>query len=362
MAYTDDARRAAAPRRRHPSEQRTAYRRKRRREFRFDLIVLAAVILVLVVAMNTPPQAEPASQISESPTTLHTQPPETVAPTGPPVPTVPPATEPPVPLEFTAADESLVYVRTISWTGGDADAEAVIEALEAKLEWDLRDPNACVLIYHTHLSESYTLAEDQQPNESYAFWDDPYRTDDERYNLTAIGQRVAQVLRDNGIRVIHDTTSFEIPNSDHAYDNARAHLEEVLAEHPEICLILDIHRDAVPDPNDEEKQWAPVVTPNGEPSAMISMLIGYNDSYDEIWDQNLSFAVKLGAQLNRNVPDTFRQLLINNSSTRYNEDMGPVSMLIEVGTAGNSLEEALNGAELLAQAFVDMALGANVDE
>lgn len=360
MAYTDDSRRSAAPRRRRPSEQpATNKRRRRRREFQFDLIVLAAVVLVLVVAMNTPPRVEPTSQMPTSPTTLHTQPPVTTIPT---VPTVPPTTAPPMPLEFTAADESLVYVRTISWTDGDADTEDVIEALEAKLDWDLRDPNACVFIYHSHISESYTLTDDQEPNESSGFWSDPYRTDDDRYNLVAVGQRVTQILRDNGIRVIHDTTSFEKPNSDYAYDNARDYLRDVLDEHPEICLILDIHRDAVPDPNDAEKQWAPVVTVEGKRSAMISMLIGYNDNYDRIWDQNLAFAVKLGAQMNKNVPDAFRQLLINNMDTRYNQDMGPVSMLVEVGTAGNSLEEALNGADLLAQALVDMALGANVDE
>ena len=360
MAYADDSRRSAAARRRRPSEQPTTYkRRKRRRELRFDLIVLAAVVLVLAVAMNMPQQPAKVTEPASDPVTLQTQPP-TVAPTA--APTAPPATEPPMPLEFTAEDEDLVYVRTISWTGGDADSEDVIEALEAKLDWDLRDPNVCVLIYHSHVSESYTLNEDQEPDESSGFWNDPYRTDDERYNLVAIGQRVAQILRENGINVIHDTTSFEIPNSDYAYENARDHLQDVLAEHPEICLVLDIHRDAVPDPNDEEKQWAPVVTVDGRRSAMISMLIGYNDSYDRIWDQNLAFAAKLGAQLNKNVPDTFRQLLINNMDTRYNQDMGPVSMLIEVGTAGNSLEEALNGAELLAEALVDMAPGANVDE
>lgn len=266
-----------------------------------------------------------------------------------------------MPLTFTAGDEELIYVRTISWTDGDATSEDVIEALEAPLDWNLTDPGVCVLIIHSHISESYTLNGSQTPDESDAFAWDEYRTDDERYNMIAVGKRVAEILRENGIRVIHDTTSFEIPNSDYAYDNAREHLWDVLAEHPDICLILDLHRDAVPDPNDSDKQWAPTVTADGEKAAMISMLIGYNDTYDQIWDANLSFAVKLGAQLNRNVPDTFRQLLINNSSTRYNQDMGPPSMLIEVGTAGNSLEEALNGAELLAQALVEMALGCNVD-
>lgn len=361
MAYKDHTEGSTTRRRRTTSSHTTTYRRrKHRREFRFDLIVLAAVVLVIAVAMNMPqqPQIDPDSTEDDTTKIMQEQP--TQPPTAPPA-TVPPTTQPPKPLTFTAADEELIYVRSISWTGGDADTEDVIEALESTLNWDLTDPGVAVLIIHSHISESYTLNSNQVPDESDSFAWDEFRTDDDRYNMIAIGKRVAEILRENGINVIHDTTSFEIPNSDYAYDNAREHLWDVLDEHPEICLILDLHRDAVPDPNDTEKQWAPTVTVDGKKASMISMLIGYNDSYDQIWNDNLSFAVKLGAQLNHNVPDSFRQLLINNSKTRYNQDMGPITMLIEVGTAGNSMEEALNGAELLAEALVDMALGANVD-
>lgn len=360
MAYRDHTEESSARRRRSASSHTTTYRRKRRRQIRFDLIVLAAVVLVLFAAMSMPQQPQQVTAPTEAPTTLSLQDVPTQV-TAPPETTVPPTTQPPQPLTFTAEDEELVYVRSISWTGGDADSEDVIEALEAELDWDLTDPGVTVLIVHTHISESYTLDDSQVPEESDSFAWDEYRTDDERYNMIAIGQRVAEILRQNGIQVIHDTTSFEYPNSDYAYGNAREHLWDVLDENPGICLILDLHRDAVPDPSDPEKQWAPTVKVDGKEAAMISMLIGYNDSYDRIWDANLSFAVKLGAQLNHNVPDTFRQLLINNSETRYNQDMGPVTMLIEVGTAGNTMEEALNGAELLAEAIVDMALGANVD-
>lgn len=358
MAYNNHTNRSVV-RRRGASEPSTTYRRRKRyREIRFDLIVMAALVLVLAVAMNVPQQPQQTVDPTDGSTTMQIQdttdqqtvPPETVAPT-----------TSPGPLEFTAEDEALIYVRTISWTGGDATSQDVVEALESSLDWDLTEPGVTVLIIHSHISESYTLNSNQVPDESEGFVSDDYRTDDERYNMIAIGKRVAEVLRKNGIHVIHDATSFEIPNSDYAYENAREHLRETLDDNPGICLILDLHRDAVPDPNDPEEQWAPTVTVGGEKSAMISMLIGYNDSYDQIWDSNLSFAVKLGAQLNRNVPDTFRQLLINNSEIRYNQDMGPVTMLVEVGTAGNSLEEALNGAELLAEALVDMALGANVD-
>lgn len=367
MAYQEHTQEQPKQRRRSaaPGTIPRKKRRKKRPQLRFDWIVLALVALVLVVAMSMPQQPQSNTGPTDNNTALHQQEgtttPTTVPTTAPPETTVPPTTEPPRPLTFTAADQPLIHVRSISRSGGQAESEDVIKALEAKLDWDLRDPSVKVLIIHSHISESYTLDETQVPTESSSFRSDPYRTDDERYNMVAIGERVAEILRENGIQVIHETTTFEIPNSDYAYVNARERLTEILDEHPEICLILDLHRDAVPDPNDPEKQWAPTVTVDGEESARISMLIGYYGSADRKWDQNLSFAVKLGAQMNHNVPRTFRQLLINDHKARYNQDLGPVSMLIEVGTAGNSFDQALNGAELLANALVDMALGANVD-
>lgn len=356
MAYQDTTERSVSrTKRRRSSSTQTARktRRRKRSQIRFDLVFLTAVALVLVLVLSMPrPQPEPVG--SSDPVLNIPQPYQTTVPAPEPT-TEPPVTVfDPVPLTFTAADEELIYVRSVC--SGRADEEAVEEALLAELDWDLTDPSFQVLIIHSHISESYTKTADQDYSYRYG---DPYRTDDEQYNMVAIGARVAEILRSYGIQVIHDTTSFENPNSDYAYSNARERLDQLLDEYPNIGLILDIHRDAVT--NEDGTQWAPTVTVDGKELAQISMLIGYNGSYDRVWDRNLSFAVKLGAQLNQNVPDHFRQLLINSSETRYNQDMGPVSMLIEVGTAGNSLQEALNAAEYLAQAVADMAAGANTD-
>ncbi len=362
MAYEErNGRSTAAPtRRRRTEEPQTNPRRRRRKKrkvIRFDLIFLAAIALVTLVVLFSPRQQiqDPnLAATNDGRNTAQTTQPTTEPTTLPPI-TVPPTTQfVPKPVTFTAADSDLLYVRSI------CDAKADVEkALLETLDWDLTDPNFTVLIIHSHISESYTLREDQQPEETSSFTSDPYRTDDERYNLVAIGKRVAEILRSKGIQVIHDTTSFEYPNSDYAYRNAREHLETLLAENPSIGLILDLHRDAVE--NSDGTQWAPTVTVNDEKCARISMLIGYTGSYDSKWDQNLSFALKLGARLNQNVEKTFRQLLVVKSRTAYNQDLGPVSMLIEVGTAGNSFEEALNAAELLAQGLLDLGGGANLE-
>ena len=357
MAYQDTYRqRPDAPaRRRRPSNTddppRRRKRRRKREPIRFDLIFLGAVLLVMLLVLFMPRQQidnpDPVVQTTTEPVQTTTEPTE-------PSTTEPPTTVyTPVPLTFTAEDADLVYARSSALTDGKADVES---ALLQELDWDLTDPGFTVLIIHSHISESYT----KNDGESYEYkGGDPYRTEDERYNMIAIGERVAQVLREHGINVIHDTTSFENPNSDYAYQNAKAHLTELLEDNPSIGLILDLHRDAVQ--NEDGSQWAPTVTVDGEKCARVSMVIGYPDAYNSAWKQNLSFAVKLGAQMNRNNERIFRQLFVTTTTYNYNQYLGPVSMLIEVGTAGNTLDEALKAAEQLGYAIVDLAVGANIE-
>lgn len=350
MAYTDNPN----PVRRRGHKE-TTRRRRTNGSLRLDFIFMAVVAVVAAVAviMPQPPQQDPQLYQPQV-TTQPTEPEEpTTLPTEPP--TEPPTTEPiPVPLTFTAADEELIHVKT--YCSGFADSEMVAEALEQSLEWDMLDGSFTVLIYHTHLSESYT----QSPGEEYEFrGGDPYRTDDPNYNTAAIGERIAEVLRQHGINVIHETRSMEIPNSDYAYYEARDYLLSAVAENPDIKLVLDIHRDAFT--NSDGSQANPTVTVDGVEAAQMSMLIGYPGSYDWIWSRNLAFATKLGAQMNKLYPDMFRMLAINYDDTYYNQDAGPLSMLVEVGTAGNTLDEALKCAECLALTLVDMAKGANIE-
>lgn len=352
MAYQD----TAPVRRRRPSDapaptRRRRRRRRRRNPVRFDLIFLAAIVLVVLLVLLIPRQQvdtpDLTNEITTEPVTETTE------------PTEPPTTEPPTtayvrePLIFTAADAELIYTRTSVFSEGKAEIE---KGLLEVLDWDLTDPSFTVLIIHSHVSESYTKTD----GEEYTYkGGDPYRTDDAQYNMVAVGEVLARILEENGIHVIHDTTSFEKPNSDYAYGNAREYLQDLLAENPQIGLILDLHRDAVT--NEDGSQWAPTITVDGKVCAKISMAMGFPDEYSSQWYENLSFAVKLGAQMNRGKDKTlFRQLFVTTTSYNFNQYLGPVSMLIEVGTAGNTLEEALNAAEQLAYAIVDLSVGANI--
>ena len=50
-------------------------------------------------------------------------------------------------------------------------------------------------------------------------------------------------------------------------------------------------------------------------------------------------------------PTLMRPIVVRNS--RYNQHMTTGSLLIEVGTAGNSLEEAIIAARIFAQGFAE---------
>jgi stage II sporulation protein P len=76
------------------------------------------------------------------------------------------------------------------------------------------------------------------------------------------------------------------------------------------------------------------------------------------WESNLALAVKLQAQLEGENPGLCRPIRLVKS--RYNQDLCTGAVLIEIGAAGNTLEQALYSAELLAQGILALADGANV--
>ena len=98
-------------------------------------------------------------------------------------------------------------------------------------------------------------------------------------------------------------------------------------------------------------------TVDGEPSAQLMLVMGTNyDSYPE----NLSLALKLHAQLELQCPGITRPLQLR--AARFNQDLCPGSLLVEVGAAGNTHPEARRAAEQLAEAIVALADGTAREE
>ena len=257
----------------------------------------------------------------------------------PPAATLPP-TEPTLP-SFSDADGLELYYASTE----DPDIPAL---LAQPLRWNLRGEEPTVLIVHTHTTESYTRVD--EPYTESAAW----RTADEDYNMVSIGEIVKDILEENGIPVIHDRELHDYPSYNGSYTRTRRVIQDYVNQYPSIQLILDLHRDAAGEGSNQMRTSATV---DGEPSAQLMLVMGTNyDSYPE----NLSLALKLHAQLELQSPGITRPLQLR--AARFNQDLCPGSLLVEVGAAGNTHPEARRAAEQLAEAIVALADGTAREE
>lgn len=256
----------------------------------------------------------------------------------------PPVTQEPAPpqetqepLTFQAGDEALVEV--YNDCGYEADLEAM---LQAPLSWDLTADGPAVLILHSHGSEGYRDS-------------DGYRSVDTDYNVVAVGARLKERLEQAGIGVIHDTTMHDQPSYNQSYIEARDAIEEYLEAYPSIRMVLDIHRDAVENADGTQRGYALDV--NGQSTAQLMMVVGTDAGgrNHPNWKENLALAVKLHVQLQKQTPGICRPISFR--AQRFNQDLSAGGMLIEVGAAGNTRQEALLGAEVLAEGIIALAHG-----
>ena len=246
-----------------------------------------------------------------------------------------PPTQTPIPT-FSGEEEVDLTYSTVK----DPDIAAL---LEKPLTWDLYGTEPTVLIVHTHTTESYTKS--GEVYEETSSW----RTLDENYNMLSIGDRVAQVLEDAGISVLHDRALHDYPSYNGSYTDARASIQEYLDQYPSIQLVLDLHRDAS---GSLYNQLRTAVELDSQTSAQLMIVLGTNyDTYED----NLSLGLKLHVQLERQAPGITRPLQLR--ASRFNQDLCPGALLVEVGAAGNTHGEALLAAQELAQAVIALAQG-----
>ena len=99
----------------------------------------------------------------------------------------------------------------------------------------------------------------------------------------------------------------------------------------------------------------------GKPSAQLMLVMGTNASGQEHpnWQENLSLGLKLQAVLQQKYPGICRPLALR--AQRFNQDLSPGALLIEVGAAGNTRQEALTAMEALAEGILALAKGTTAD-
>ena len=224
------------------------------------------------------------------------------------------------------------------------------KVLSEPLELSVDKSKPAVLIFHSHTSEGYEMIE----RDWYAC-DYSSRSNDESKNIVRVGTEIADYLTKLGYTVIHDKTIHDKSYSD-SYPTSRETVAKHLEEHPEIQIVLDIHRDSITQ-NDGVK-IKPVNTIGGKKAAQLMIITGAEEGKVEDfpnWEYNLRFALQLQKKCETMFPGLMRPVLF--SQRKYNMDMTKFSLLVEMGSEANTLEEACYSGRMLAA-----ALGALMDE
>lgn len=221
--------------------------------------------------------------------------------------------------------------RTTTIDGSELNAQAML-AKDMKLKGG--NENVQILIYHTHSQEGYVDSAPGDPNSS----------------VVAVGERLAQLLREQyGLNVLHHTGEYDVADRDNAYSYAGPALEQVLAENPSVEVVIDLHRDGVAEGTHlvsevNGKQTAQIMFFNGLSRTTANGNIAYLANPNLADNLAFSFQLKLAAE--EYYPGFARGTYLK--GYRYNLHYRPRSLLVEVGAQTNTLEEAMNAMEPLA--------------
>ena len=245
----------------------------------------------------------------------------------PPMPT----TEPDTILETTIEGGMRIKNETGYWV--DA-AELLAEGPGLTLPPD--EPQ--ILIIHTHASEAYTQAGSDRYTAS-----DVNRTEDTQFNVVRIGDELTEILTEAGLYVLHDRGIYDYPSYTGSYNRAGAAIEQYLESCPGIRIVLDIHRDAL---GENGVVYKTMAEEEGTTASQIMLLVGTDESGLEHpdWRSNLALALYLQNAVNSACPTLMRP--VNLVPQRYNQQLTPGSLIVEVGSSGNTLREALAAIRL----------------
>ncbi|MBE6822144.1 MAG: stage II sporulation protein P [Ruminococcaceae bacterium] len=227
-----------------------------------------------------------------------------------------------------------IWVRNSNKNHGIDIASELAKAPAVKIK---KNSTPQVLIYHTHTTE--------------AFLGDT-RSQDLSRSVVAVGDQIEAQLKAAGINVVHDKTVHDYPTYNGSYDRSKVTMQKNLKQYPGIQVTLDIHRDAMAASNGTRIKPTAVI--NGKKAAQVMIISGCDDdgTYGfPNWEYNLRLAVRLQQSVATMYPGLARPL--NFCPRKYNENLTKGSLLVEIGTEVNTLDEAKYTGELFGKALVD---------
>lgn len=235
------------------------------------------------------------------------------------------------------------FVKNVTDYGNNTVLEAEA-ASPAFIMEDTAEPQ--VLIMHTHTTECYMPYTGDVYDTTYAT-----RSTDNSRNMAAVGEVIAEQLEQAGIGVLHDVTQHDYPSYNGSYERSAATVRDYLAKYPTIKVVLDIHRDAIVS---GDTVTAPVVETAEGTAAQVMIISGCDDGTMDYpnWRDNLAFAIDLQQQMEGDHPGFTRPILFD--YRLYNQNLTTGSLLIEVGSHGNTLPQALLAGEWIGKALAEV--------
>lgn len=229
----------------------------------------------------------------------------------------------------------------------DANTMAGSDQLNAKLlaGKDLRIDKSVdgpqILIYHTHSQEGFV---DSIPG-------------DENTSIMGVGEQLTEILTEKyGYQVLHHMGKYDVKSRDDAYSAALPDIEKLLKENPTIQVVIDLHRDQMPESTHL------VMDVGGRPTARFMFFNGLSRTkktgnisylYNGNLEDNLAFSFQMQMKAESYYPGLARKIYLK--GYRYNMHLCPRTLLIELGAQNNTLEEAMNACGPIAH-LLDMVL------
>ncbi len=206
-----------------------------------------------------------------------------------------------------------------------------------------------VLILHTHTQEGYA--------EEGATWirgdvGEATYTKDVGRSVVAVGEVLQDTLNGHGIGTIHCTTVHDADGNVGSYQRSAESIRFFLKLYPSISYVIDLHRDAI---LTSDGEYVRAIADDSEVAlAQVMAVVGSdaNGTHHPNWKKNLALAEQLRVSLNQETKDLCRPSILRNAS--YNQELCTYSLLLEIGTGANSVEEAKRSATLVGNALAEL--------
>ena len=239
---------------------------------------------------------------------------------------------PQVDMSFENLIKNYYQVDKTTYIGADELCESNLLGRDMSIERSADGPD--ILIYHTHSQEGYCDSADNSQSAT----------------VVGIGDRLSELLTDKyGYKVLHHKGQYDVNDRDHAYSNSLPEITKIIKDNPSIKVVIDLHRDGVA----ETTRLATTI--DGKPMAQIMFFNGLcrtaargaiDSLPNQYLDDNLAFSFQLQLMADEYYPGLARRIYLK--GYRYNMHLCPRSLLVEVGAQTNTVEEAYNAMEPLA--------------